>query len=187
MKRHLITFAVAMAMTCAGAASAYAQDNDGCSNATLQGDYGFTIAGNILNPDGTVTTRNGVAMTRFDGNGNLTQVDYTMSLTPGSKTPGGFDPAPAFRQGETGTYHVNSDCTGTAEIDFPKPKTPPGAPPFATGPTLKLIFVLSNHGRVIHTVVTELLSPGISGPGAPIPAVIHSDGWKLGYISYDNN
>jgi hypothetical protein len=181
MRRHVITFAIAVAMACAGAASAYAQDNDSCSNATLRGDYGFTIAGSILNPDGTITTRNGVAMTHFDGNGNLTQVDYTMSLTPGSKTPGGTDTAPAFRQGETGTYHVNLDCTGTAEIDFPKPPT------FATGPTLKLIFVLSNHGRVIHTVVTELLAPGEYGPGAPIPAVIHSDGWKLGYISYDSN
>jgi hypothetical protein len=150
-----------------------AQDYDGCSDSTLKGDYGFTLAGQILNKDGTISTRNGVAMTHFEGNGKLSQIDYVMTLTPGGMSPGGIDLTPAFRTNETGTYHVNPDCTGTAEIDFP---APPGA---ASGAVIKLIFVLSNHGRTIHTVVTSLTPPGAPGP---VPAVIHSDGWKLGAV-----
>lgn len=184
MKRYGIALGLAVVMAGAGGASAYAQDNDGCSTSTLKGDYAFTVAGQILNPDGSITTRNGVAMTHFDGNGGLTQVDYVMSLTPASQmpgAPGGVDKNPAFRTGETGTYQVNQDCTGSAEIDFP---VPPG---FATGATIKLMFVLSNHGRAIHTVVTEVIPPGKTEAAAPVPAVIHSDGWKLGRAEGDQD
>ena len=183
MKKHVFAFLVALGLMLFSVATLYAQDNDGCSNSTLTGDYGFTISGQILNADGTITTRSGVAMTHFNGAGMLTQVDYTMSLTPGGKPPegmGGIDPnpSPAFRTGETGTYHVNSDCTGVAEIDFPAP------PNGVSGAVIKLIFVLSNHGRAIHTVVTSLTPPGAPGP---VPAVIHSDGWKLGAILAESN
>jgi hypothetical protein len=83
-----------------------------------------------------------------------------------------------FRAGETGTYDVNSDCTGTAEIDFPPP------PGVTSGAMIKLIFVLSNHGGTIHTVVTSLTPPGAP---SPVPAVIHSDGWKLGSVPEESN
>src|SRR5271169_6064976 len=52
------------------AGAARAQDN-GCTNSTLRGDYAFTVSGQILNSDGTTTTRRGVALTHFDGSGNL--------------------------------------------------------------------------------------------------------------------
>jgi hypothetical protein len=181
MKKHAFAFLVAVALMFFSGATLYAQDNDGCSNWTLNGDYAFTISGQILNADQTVTTRNGIAMTHFDGAGNLTQVDYTMSLTAGGQAPegiGGIDTSPAFRTGEKGTYHVNSDCTGTAEIDFPSP------PSGVKGAVIKLIFVLSNHGNAIHTVVTSLTPPGAPGP---VPAVIHSDGWKLGSVPEASN
>jgi hypothetical protein len=178
MKRQVLTFSAALALTLFGGSSLYAQDNDGCSDSTLKGDYAFTIAGQVLNKDGTITTRNGVAMTHFDGVGKLTQVDYVITLTPGQVPPGGIDHDPVFRAGETGTYDVNSDCTGTAEIDFP---SPPGV---ASGAIIKLIFVLSNHGGTIHTVVTSLTPPGAPGP---VPAVIHSDGWKLGSVSEERH
>lgn len=178
MKNQVFTFSAAMALALFGASSLYGQDNDGCTDATLKGDYSFTVAGQILNKDGTISTRNGVAMTHFDGAGKLTQTDYVMTLTPGEMPPGGIDLSPAFRINETGSYHVNSDCTGIGEIDFP---APPGV---ATGAVIKLIFVLSNHGRAIHTVVTSLTPPGAPGP---VPAVIHSDGWKLGAIREDRD
>ena len=50
-----------------------ASANDGCSNATLKGDYGFTISGYQPNPDGTMSPVKGVAITHFDGAGKLMQ------------------------------------------------------------------------------------------------------------------
>ena len=51
----------------AGSAQGQSTDNDGCSNATLTGDYGFTISGQIFIPNGPVIQREGIAMTHFDG------------------------------------------------------------------------------------------------------------------------
>jgi len=149
------------------AGAARAQDN-GCTNSTLRGNYAFTVSGQILNSDGTTTTRRGVALTYFDGSGNLTQTDYVTTLTPGRTPPGGIDTAPVFRTNETGTYSINADCTGSAEIDFP---------PHPGGAVIKLIFVLGNHGQTIHTVVSSLTPPGAPGP---VPVSIRSDGEKLG-------
>jgi Tol biopolymer transport system component len=81
-------------------------------------------------------------------------------------------------ESNTGTYHMNSDCTGTAQIDFPPP---PGA---TSGAIINLIMVLSDHGRTIHTVVTSLTPPGVPGP---VPVVIHSDGSKLGSVPEERN
>jgi hypothetical protein len=167
MKKQLFTGSAALALILFGASGLFAQDNDKCSDSTLTGDYALTV-----------TTRNGIAMTNFDGAGKLTQVDYVMALTPGQVPPGGVDVSPAFRGGETGTYHVNSDCTGTAEIDFP---APPGV---TSGAIIKLILVLSDHGRAIHTVATSLTPPGAPGP---VPVVIHSDGSKLGSVPDERN
>jgi len=57
-------------------AIAFAAENNGCSNATLKGDYGFTISGFQPNPDGSTSPIKGVAITHFDGAGKLTQRDF---------------------------------------------------------------------------------------------------------------
>jgi hypothetical protein len=142
-------------------------DHDRCSDSTLIGDYGFRVSGQIFGPNGSVTLRDGVAMTSFDGHGKLTQVDFVMSN--GVPLPGPTDPVTGFHINETGTYHVNSDCTGNAEIDLP-------APPGSTGAVIKLMFVLSDQGRKIHTIVSELTPPGST---QPVPLSIHSDAEKL--------
>jgi hypothetical protein len=89
-------------------------DDDGpktCSNRTLRGDYGFTIGGTILPPSpAPALLLRGLALTRFDGHGNFSQVDFVTVNGAPSRT----DWRPA-----TGTYDVNPDCTGTAEINFP--------------------------------------------------------------------
>jgi hypothetical protein len=74
----------------------------------------------------------GVAMTHFDGRGNLSQVDFTTR----NGVPAAADWRPA-----TGTYEVNPDCTGTAEI------VAVGAPP------LQLRLVVFDHGRQVRTIV----------------------------------
>jgi hypothetical protein len=48
-----------------------------CSNRTLRGAYGFSIDGTILAGTPNAFLLRGVAMTHFDGHGNLSQVDFT--------------------------------------------------------------------------------------------------------------
>ena len=115
-----------------------------CSNHTLRGDYGFVIEGTILAGPAAVRLR-GVAMTRFDGKGGLTQVDYaTMDGVPGW---------PDWRPA-TGTYEVNADCTGRAEIV-------PGS-----GPSIQLRLVVSDNGRRVDTVVAA--GPSTSSTGTRV-------------------
>jgi len=152
----------------AGAACAQSSDNDGCTNATLIGDYAFRISGQVFPPGAPPVDREGVAMTRFDGTGNLTQVDFVMAN--GVVSPGPPDPLTGFHVGETGWYKVFPDCTGKAEIDFP---TPPGG---TSGAVIDLMFVLGNHGKTIHTIVSRLVPPNST---TPIPVSIHSDAEKL--------
>jgi hypothetical protein len=103
-----------------------------CSNRTLRGDYGFEISGTILAGPKAGLLR-GVAMTHFDGEGNLSQVDFATN----NGVPGGPDWRPA-----TGTYDLNPDCTGTAEIVFSD-----------GSPTLHLWLVVVDRGRQLRTVV----------------------------------
>ena len=144
---------------------AKAQDtgNGGCSLATLHGDYGFTISGQITGGPAPGPV-NGVALTTFDGHGGLIQTDFVVK----NGAPAG--PLGAFRTGENGTYSVNSDCTGTATIHFPD-TTPPQE--------IVLMFVIVNHGRGIRTVVAALyVGPGIATM-TPTPAQITSEATKI--------
>lgn len=88
------------------------------------------------------------------------------------------DSVTGFHNQETGKYTVNQDCTGNFEIDNPAtidPKT--GAT--VSGAIIKVMFVLSDHGRGIHTIVYSLTPPGAP---APVPALIRSDGHELGRV-----
>ena len=102
-----------------------------CSDRTLRGDYAFAIDGMILTAPSALLVR-GVAMTHFDGHGNLSQVDFVTL----NGVAGGPDWRPA-----TGTYEINPDCTGKAQI------LPAGAPP------LNLRLVVGDRGRQVWTVV----------------------------------
>ncbi len=133
---------IAVLAGAAGSIPAHAQFF--CSNSQLQGNYAFTITGQILGGPqaGGVA---GVAMTYFDGQGNLSQVDHVVH--------NGVPPAVAWRPG-TGTYTVNEDCTGTAQINFTD-----------GSPALQLYFVLTNLGEEIRTAVnnagTNITSIGV--------------------------
>jgi hypothetical protein len=72
-------------------------------------------------------------MTEFDGRGNLRQADFTTI----NGVPTGNDWRPA-----TGSYTVNGDCTGTAEIIQGD-----------GSPTLKLRLVVVRNGKEVRTVV----------------------------------
>jgi len=104
-----------------------------CSNRTLSGAYGFSIEGTILAGTPGAFQVRGVAMTRFDGQGNLSQVDFTTR----NGAPLTADWRPAM-----GTYEINSDCTGTALI-----VQSDGTP------SVNLRLVVVDHGREIRTIV----------------------------------
>ncbi|MBV8867645.1 MAG: hypothetical protein JO210_19760 [Acidobacteriaceae bacterium] len=119
---------------------ARSDDEGTCSNRTLHGDYGFTVEGVILAipgvmlPPGAALPLRGVGIVHLDGRGNLSQVDHV--LVNGMPPPAAWTPG-------SGTYSLNSNCTGTAVINVPgNPLSP-----------LKLHLVVVKDGKEFHTVV----------------------------------
>jgi hypothetical protein len=125
------------------ASSAVTAHDRECTNSTIKGDYAFTIHGQILTPGGPLLV-DGIAKTTFDGDGKLTQV---AAVAINGNIPLLWSPS-------TGTYTVNSDCTGTMTL-------------ISTGqPTLHLAILVSQSGNHIHTVVTDLDSRPLATPSA---------------------
>ena len=152
------------------------EEEEGCTNSTLKGDYAFTVSGQIFIPGATAIQREGVAMTHFYGDGRLSQVDFVLS-SPNASAPPGIPPIneAGFQYNETGHYTVHADCTGTFTLNFPE-LTDPITGKTTPGAIIVTKFVISNGGRAIHTVVSSLTPPGAKGP---VPALIRSEGHKL--------
>jgi hypothetical protein len=151
-----------------GGAGAQITDNDRCSNATLKGDYAFAVTGWTLSPGPLWVPNFVVGIGRFDGKGNFTQVDYPAD---GLRTSNGN--LTDFRMGETGSYAVNPDCTGSQEINL----NAPGVPPGTSGGVIENMFVISGGGRSIHGVVAEFTPPGGT---QPVSVQTRVDFWKVG-------
>jgi hypothetical protein len=149
-----------------GAAKAGGTDDFGCSNPMLKGLYAFgaTVYTPAPPPSPPPTTKvvNGIKV--FDGQGNLTQRDYQGDNLAGP------DFAPPGQ--ETGTYLVNSDCTGSMVIKLNVPHVPAG---LSSG-EIWIKFVISDGGRHIHEVVSQLIPPFQS---APVPTQTSADDWKV--------
>jgi hypothetical protein len=152
----------------AGGLTSSAETHHACSGATIEGSYAFRVSGELFTPGGLVY-RDGIALTHFDGDHTLAQVDYV--LANGLPTAGPTD-ANGFHTDETGTYRVHENCTGEAEIDFP---TPPGG---TSGAVIKLFFVISDDGRQLNTIVTSITPPDST---VAIPANIHSDATRVSH------
>jgi len=124
-----------------------------CSNATLKGAYGFGVT-NVTARQVQVVA--GIKV--FDGRGTLTQRDYQGSSVPAEFSPPGQ---------ETGTYMVDPDCTGSMVINLNVP---------GGGGQLQILFVISDGGRHIHEVVSQLTPPFAS---EPTPVQTSADDWKV--------
>ena len=121
----------------------------GCSNASLDGTYGYTSTGTITAPPNIAGPVAEVGTQIFDGRGNTTA---TATLS----SNGTIVPLTI-----TGTYMVNPDCTGTFTLQVA---------PF--GITVDVLFVIDdgwNEFRAIETdsgfVITRIgrkLYPGLS-------------------------
>jgi len=149
----MLTAAIALPAL-SGAAWAGGSDDYGCSNGTLKGEYAFGVT-NLTIPQVVA----GIKV--FDGNGNLTQRDYIGNSVPAEFAPPGQ---------ERGTYTVNPDCTGSMVINL----NVPGAPP--PNGVIQILFVISDGGRHIHEVVSQLTPPFSS---APEPVQTSADDWKV--------
>lgn len=128
-----ILAAASMMLVFSSIASVHATaENPGvrCSNRTLSGAYGFAIEGTIVGPN--IPFR-GLALQRYDGHGNITQIDHSVD--------NGVPPSQDWTPG-TGTYSVNPDCTGDAIINSPSNPFP-----------INLHFVVVNNGNEIRQVV----------------------------------
>ena len=153
------TLAAAIALPAlSGVAWAGGTDDFGCSNATLKGEYAFGVTDYTL-PQVVA----GIKI--FDGNGNFSQRDY---IGDSLRTMNQKDFSPKGQ--ETGTYTVNSDCTGSMVINLNAPVTSG-----STG-VINIMFVISNGGRHIHEVVSEFIPPGASGP---VSNQTSADDWKV--------
>jgi hypothetical protein len=171
---------VAIALMLGG--NALAQNNGRetakCSNATLKGDYGFTVNGTIFPvpaafgvPNNTIYIQ-GVQMMHFDGKtdaegigpsgpkGNLTDNEaLILNGVPLVPTAG-----PSFFSVHTGTYTVNSDCTGLAYLS----NVPEGGVNF-----IWLSFVVDKRGKQIRMVGVPPFDSG------GIPRTVTSVGDKV--------
>ena len=135
MKTLVTNTACLILLTLAALGSGYAQSNSpACKNALIAGNYGFTVQGTKLGGAGPTGPMVGVAMTQFDGKGGLSQIDTV--------TIDGEVVADWTHTRATGTYSVNSDCTGTFTINFTDGR-----------PTVVTNFVVAANGDEIDTVV----------------------------------
>jgi Flp pilus assembly protein TadG len=129
MKTRIYLLLLTFALAASSALTAHA----GCTNATIQGTYAFTIRGTILNQDGSTLLIDGLAKTTFDGRGNLTQLDAV--AVNGNVAPGWAS--------NTGTYSVNPDCTGTFTVTN------------GNQPPVHLQMIVAQSGNTIHDMVTD--------------------------------
>jgi hypothetical protein len=138
MKKQMVTNAAALILLAlATLDSGYAQSNSpACNNKLIAGNYAFTVQGTKLAGAGPIGPMVGVAMTRFDGKGGLSQIDTV--------TIDGEVIADWTHPRATGTYSVSADCTGTFTINFKDNR-----------PTVVTNFVVAANGNEIDTVVVS--------------------------------
>jgi hypothetical protein len=148
----MFKFSAAAALLLIAGRPAFAQ----CTTAILQGDYTFTVHGQSLSADGSTSTGliDGVGYITFDGNGNATQEDFVVKN--GTEVPG--VPQNGFHTGETGTYTINDNCTGTLNITL------------SPGNTRTDQIVISKRGSAIHAIVSQA-----TAGGSPILLQVYAD------------
>jgi hypothetical protein len=181
-----IVATVAALSVVSGVAQAQVSDNDGCSNATLRGDYAFSTHGALLGflisgvPQyfSSPVPLDAVAMSNADGRGKFTTVGF--NVLNGVVPPGPTDPETGFEIDQSGSYTVFPDCTGDFELNLPGPIS------------VSAKFVLAKNGREIHALIYQEHVPspvlGCTSPsGCDVLPQYHSDGTKLQSSEHDSN
>ena len=140
------------------AASLQEDDAFACNNQTLRGVYGLTINGTRPAPPpptgtpnyipGTIEQLIGVGTRTFDGVGNFTQV---------TNEKGSLSGILFANRALSGTYSVNSDCSGTLRLIIPVLPFP-----------IVYDIVVVNHGRAFDSIVSS-----------PQPVMVSTSGRKV--------
>ena len=113
---------------------ARADDRKGCSNASLQGSFGFTSTGTLLAlPPPLAGPFGEIGRQTFDGRGNT---DATATLSANGNIVTGVT--------VQGTYVVNPDCTGSMTL-FVLP----------FGSTVHADFVIEDDGAELRAIITD--------------------------------
>jgi hypothetical protein len=129
-------------------ASLYAADDESnpktCSNATVKGQYGYTITGTGPSggPGAPLEQVIGVGVRRYDGHGAFTQVDSRKGSITGAVAD----------QPASGTYTVNPDCTGKMFLSAVGQPVP-----------AELRFVVVNKGKEIRWILLNPPGPVVVG------------------------
>ena len=144
MRNHFVRMIclVTLSLTVAGAASA--KDHGVCSNASLEGAWGYTETGTVVapSPDGPVPIL-AVAVGRYDFDfaGNFSGTQYSSA--------GGT----VVSDAKVGTYTLNPDCTGTLTLKIYDP----------SGTTLRRTSVwaiaLVDNATEIRGIMTSMVLP----------------------------
>ena len=136
MKCTTITLTVATALALGIAPKAKAVDL-GCSNSSLRGTFAYTSTGTVTSPPALAGPIAEVGTQYFDGNGGTTGA-ATLSAN-----------GTVYQLTITGTYTVNSDCTGTFTlmVTFP-PSSGVGTVP------VPAFFVIDNNGSEFQAIET---------------------------------
>ena len=126
------TFAIAGVVFLAGIAPAAKAADKGCTNAMLRGSFAQTGTGVITAPPDQAGPFANVGTLVFDGSGGVTGA---LTVSQNGMTA---------QVTETGTYKVNSDCTGTYTVDIE---------PF--GITSNAFFAIDSNGDELEIIVTD--------------------------------
>jgi hypothetical protein len=149
------TAVVLLSLSGAAQAGGFGGHGGLCSNATLKGPYGFIGHGEILGligPDSKVhafassSILDDVALVTFDGAGNFLRTDYGVI---GGLPKGGQI---TFNPNQSGTYTVNSDCTGTMKVVYS------AGGPVPVGVETDLQIVVADDGTLIESVVSKAIT-----------------------------
>jgi hypothetical protein len=128
VKTFPICALVALAMIVAPAARA---DDKGCSVASLKGTFAYTGTGFNVAANGVAAPFAEVGVQTFDGAGSTTT---TFSASANGNL---------FQISFSGTYTVNSDCTGTMTLLTPAPN-----------PTITLFFTIADNLNEFQAIET---------------------------------
>ena len=122
------TFAIAAvaALALSVAPMAMADNDKGCSNATIKGTFVHMATGFETAPSAIAGPLTGVGTDTFDGHGGVTST-ATLSLNGN-----------IVSLAATGTYNVNPDCTGTYTI-----------------PGTRLALVITDSGNEIQAICVD--------------------------------
>ena len=108
-----------------------AQVNKGCTNASVQGTFAYSVTGSFVAAPAPLGPYAEAGAQTFDGNGGTATAGM-------SNTNGNVMPATS-----TGTYSVNADCTGTFMLQI------------APGIAAHYFFVIASNGAEYRAVCLD--------------------------------